>query len=504
MSHRSIAVLAAAVAAALTSAAPASAASYSCQSSAARGQVLTAPAIEPITANKGTGECRSAKGGLASALPRPLAVSALFAETSLTGPSTSPGEQLAQAAGGIADLKIGPALDLGVQLPIDQALAPIPAVSVPGVGALDIRKAVLATLAASPEVLSIQVAQAYARAGCVNGAVALSGASKIAGVKLLGLDLPTDRAVTQTAQAIGGGAVELSKLDPAALLPPGVTLDPLLSTAIKAAIAGLPTIQIPATLAEISITPNVQERTANRLTHRALQVNLKVAGQQILDLTLGEATVGADAVDCTASGAASPSQAALQCTTRRLVLTDVYERNGRVRLEGAADRKLIGRTVNIHLVRPFGGGPRVARVTVRRDGSFTTTAKLPPRRVRGSNNTRYQARLGSERSLRLKLRRRMVVRSVRVSGGQVRISGRVSRPLAAPARTIEVRRRVSCKRWVLVKRIKPRRDGTWSTTVDAPPSQLAATYRFATKVRKVRSNPKTYPTFTLPRYVDLT
>ena len=106
--------------------------------------------------------------------------------------------------------------------------------------------------------------------------------------------------------------------------------------------------------------------------------------------------------------------------------------------------------------------------------------------------------------MRLKLRRRMVVRSVRVSGGKVRIRGVVTKPLAAPARTIEVRRRVSCKRWVLVKRIKPKRDGSWSTTVDAPPSQQAAAYRLATKVRKFRRNPKTYPTFTLPRYVDLT
>ena len=64
-------------------------------------------------------------------------------------------------------------------------------------------------------------------------------------------------------------------------------------------------------------------------------------------------------------------------------------RGGRV---GAADRKLIGRTVDIHLVQAFGGGPRVARAKVARDGSFRTTAKLPPRSVRGSNSTRYQAR----------------------------------------------------------------------------------------------------------------
>jgi hypothetical protein len=40
-------------------------------------------------------------------------------------------------------------------------------------------------------------------------------------------------------------------------------------------------------------------------------------------------------------------------------------------------------------------------------------------------------------------------------------------------------------------------------SVAAPPNQLAAVYRFATRVRKTSTNPKTFPTFTLPRYVDL-
>ena len=55
MSYRSIVVLAAAsVAAALTAASPASAASYSCTSSAVRGQVLTAPPIEECDGTVGT------------------------------------------------------------------------------------------------------------------------------------------------------------------------------------------------------------------------------------------------------------------------------------------------------------------------------------------------------------------------------------------------------------------------------------------------------------------
>ena len=111
--------------------------------------------------------------------------------------------------------------------------------------------------------------------------------------------------------------------------------------------------------------------------------------------------------------------------------------------------------------------------------------------------------LGREKSLRLKLIRRMIVRSVRSKGGKVTISGRVSRPLGKPARTIRVVRRVSCKRGIVVKRIKPRRNGTFRVTVSAPPKTQAAVYRLGTQVRKNTRNPKLFPTFTLPRAVEV-
>lgn len=504
MTYRSIVVLAGAtLAAALNSAATAQAAAYTCESSALRGQLLTAPALEPITANKGQPACKAARGGLASALPAPVATSALFAETALTPASADAPAQTATASAGVADLRLGPALDLGVQLPVDQALAGVAPVVVPGVGTLDLRAAILGALGPSPEVLRVQLAAAYAKASCVGATVRLEGSSQLAGIRLAGLEIPTDAATTQAVNVIGGGTISPSQLDLQALLPPGVTLTPLVEALVRPALAALPPITIPATIAELKITPGRQTTENGTLTQRALELQLSLAGQQIADLTLGEARIGAGDVTCVAAGGAA-SQAALQCTTRRLVLTDVVERGGRVRLEGAADRRFIGRTVDIHFVGPSGGGPRVAQARVRSNGTFTTTARLPARKVRATNRARYQARLGQERSLRLKLQRRMVVRSVRVSASKVRIAGRVSRPLATPARAIEVRRRVSCRRWAVVKRIRPKRDGTWATTVDAPPSAQAATYRFATKVRKTRRNPKTYPTFTLPRFVDLT
>jgi hypothetical protein len=56
---------------------------------------------------------------------------------------------------------------------------------------------------------------------------------------------------------------------------------------------------------------------------------------------------------------------------------------------------------------------------------------------------------------------------------------------------------------VLVKRFKPDADGRFRVVVKAPKNQAAAVYRLATRVRYRAGNPRSYPTFTLPRGVAL-
>jgi hypothetical protein len=121
-----------------------------------------------------------------------------------------------------------------------------------------------------------------------------------------------------------------------------------------------------------------------------------------------------------------------------------------------------------------------------------------------SNTLRYRAEIGTERSLPLKLQRRLTVSSLSSRNGRVTITGRVTRPLTTPVSAIRVVRRVSCHRVVLVKRFTPRADGTFRVTVKAPKGRAAAVYRLATYVREKASNPRKYPTFTLPRGVALT
>ncbi len=87
--------------------------------------------------------------------------------------------------------------------------------------------------------------------------------------------------------------------------------------------------------------------------------------------------------------------------------------------------------------------------------------------------------------------------------GVVTIAGRVLGPLTQPVRPVLVKRRVTCRDWKVVKRFTPRPDGSFRVRLPAPTDGEAAVYRMTTRVKLYDWFAKTYPTFTLPRYVDL-
>jgi hypothetical protein len=218
-----------------------------------------------------------------------------------------------------------------------------------------------------------------------------------------------------------------------------------------------------------------------------------VAGASGSGLGAGSGVIGGTLAD-----RLTASQLALQCTQHKLILIDVLQRGNHVAILGAADKSLIGRKVTITFLANH---KRVASAVVGSDGFFGTTAALPSRRVRFTNRAIYQASIGAVRSQGLKLTRRMLVDSIAASRGKVVIHGRVVRPLAQPIATIFVQRRVSCSSYVTVKRIKPRRNGTFTVTLAAPPNTQAAIYLATTRVRQTVRNRKTFPTSTLPRVV---
>ncbi len=512
-----LAVLAAGLATAVAGTASAQAApTFTCEASALRGTILGAgaAAIEPSVFGRGQ-ECKTGSAVPTLSVPQLLDASILVASGNRTDDATKPS---ASAAGGLAGatVKLLPAVQLPA-LPVDQIAAAIPAQTVPLglVGAalnlpggnlvVDVGAAVkrLANPLPQADILSAGVLSSVAAASCngTDATPALAGTSTVTGLKVLGQTINIDDTAQQNLNVIDTASIDPSNLTIAQLNLGLPVLDQIQLGVVQAALQpvldALPTITIPATVLQVKVGAKIQTRTANSLTQQALTVKASLLGQPLLDVVIGEAKVSAtgDCPKVTASG----GPAELQCTDRKLVLLDVFEEKGRVRLRGAANQDFVGKTVDIKYRAQ--GNKVVARAKVAKDGSFTTTAALPPSSVRNTNLSRYTAVRSDERSLPLKLIRRMRTSSVTSKSGNVTIRGRVSLPLASPVQNIRLIRRVACGKAQLIKTFKPKRDGSFSVTVRA--SSKPAVYRAVTAVRKVTTNPKTYPTFTLPRGIDL-
>jgi hypothetical protein len=496
--HRFLGPLAVAVVA-LVVVPNASAAGWTCEASALRAQVLTAPAVEPAVANRGA-TCQEAgtTGAFVPPLPAGLSATALTAATLLEGAAAAPDpERAAHANATVADIGVGSLPELPIELP-DPDFSGLGALQTP-VGRVDLRPALEALIQprALPDVelLRVKAAHAEATARCVGGVPRFSGVSSLASIAVNGEELGLQNAVNETVRLIDSQTIDPSDVDVSRIVrPPGVDLGAL-QAVIRPVLNGLPDITVPATVARIKVTPNERIETGTRLVQRALHAEITIAGQRLADVVAGEAVVGVDDVNC--GGVAG---LALECTLRRLVLIDVYEHAGRVRLLGAADRRYIGRRVRI---RFMADGMTVARPRVREDGTFKATAPLPDARLRGTNRARYEASIRNQRSMRLKLMRRMLVTEMSSRNGVVTIAGRVVLPLTQPVETVLVKRRVTCRRWKVVKRFKPARDGSFRVRLKAPQDGEAAVYRMNTRVKLYDWFAKTYPTFTLPRYVDL-
>jgi hypothetical protein len=332
----------------------AAAAPWTCEASVVRGTLGPAPPIEPVTANKGASECttQSAGGALPAGLPLSATGSLLFARTSAVGDARTPAAQRVSAEAGLADLHV-PLLPGLPGLPVPTP----PVVDVPGFGSIDLGPAVRAVAAPQGDLLDLRAVTARVLGQCSGGRPSLTGTSSVANLSVLGLDLATDRAVSRTIN-IDSRSIDPSTLDPTVLAPPGVDLTAF-RAALQPVLDALPNIEVPAALANVTVTPAVQIRSGDTLTQRALSISLTIGGQSVLNLVGGEATVGGTNVGCGAGVAG----AALRCTTRRLVLIDVVRHGRRVRLLGAASRALAGRRVSIvrTKVRFRAGNPHLFR-----------------------------------------------------------------------------------------------------------------------------------------------
>src|SRR5688572_7399994 len=299
--------LSAVLLAALAAPGGASAANWTCEGSAVRGTVLGQATIEPLTANKGQETCKPARAGLAgltAGLPLPLGVTALGAETTVEGADQPVARQKVAALGGIADLSVRALPELPLQVPLPD-LSQVPTITVPGVGSVDLKPAVQALLPngrlPNADIVRIQGLVSYAAGECTDAGVQLNGSSRVAGLTVLGQELPLNQVVERTLTLVDSQNIDPSNAPIDAVLPPGVVLDPVTRGVIQSALDAIPTITIPATLVTVKVTPAQQIREGGTLTQRALQVQVGLLGQSLADLVIGEASVGASDISCAAA-----------------------------------------------------------------------------------------------------------------------------------------------------------------------------------------------------------
>ncbi len=205
--------------------------------------------------------------------------------------------------------------------------------------------------------------------------------------------------------------------------------------------------------------------------------------------TTGSSTAGI------ASTAAAIEALQLGCGGHKLSLNDVYIRGSRVLLQGSAARSFAGSKVKIL----FDEKRQVATATVLPDGQYSTTAPLPPARIRSNLDTRYTAEIGSLRSLHVKLTRRLELEPPRASGTTITLSGVVTLPLTKPVAPVVVEQQLECGHTTIAKRFTPPAGGRFHITLTVPAAARAAIYQLTSYVAaNAHATRHGFKTYSLP------
>ena len=183
------------------------------------------------------------------------------------------------------------------------------------------------------------------------------------------------------------------------------------------------------------------------------------------------------------------------CSSSALVLNDVYIQGSHVFLSGSAAKSLVGKKVKIL----FNEGKQVATATVEANGQYTTTAPLPPAKIRDNLNTRYTAEIGKVRSVHLKLVRRLLLEPPKASGTTITLTGQLTLPLTKPIAPVVVEQQLECGKTTIAKTFTPAANGHFHITVTVPANAKAAIFRLTSKVAANKhSVAHGFTTFSLP------
>jgi hypothetical protein len=208
------------------------------------------------------------------------------------------------------------------------------------------------------------------------------------------------------------------------------------------------------------------------------------------------ATTGGGSSEGVASTPKATEELLLGCTGSQLVLNDVYVRGNRVAIAGSAAKSLVGKKVKIL----FGSANKqVATATVLANGEYSTTAPLPPARIREATTTRYTAQVGGLRSLHLKLTRRLLLEPPKAAGTTVTLAGQVTLPLTKPIAPIVVEQQLQCGKIKIVKSFTPPASGRFQISLTVPANAKAGIFRLTSKVAvNAHSVKHGFTTFSLP------
>jgi hypothetical protein len=170
------------------------------------------------------------------------------------------------------------------------------------------------------------------------------------------------------------------------------------------------------------------------------------------------------------------------CGQRTISLVRADVRGSKVVLSGLVATSLAGQKVQL-TVRYLGqtGKPqKLGSVTPGTDGQFQARVKKPAKRL--FNDARYQARVGSAKSVELKLPQSLASSSLKqAAGGTLELRGRVDRALLGKRNPVVIKR-ILCGKYTTVGQAKPNKKGAYVVRFPSPPSQGSALYRAETKV----------------------
>lgn len=192
----------------------------------------------------------------------------------------------------------------------------------------------------------------------------------------------------------------------------------------------------------------------------------------------------------------------LACSKQRVLLTEVYPSGRKVILRGVASPTLVGQQVAI---RSLGEkGKTVGKAKVQANGSFSVVANAPKsKKLARSSKARYQAVVGSSKSLALKLQRRMYTfEAYRTQSGSLYVAGMLTKPFPTRAK-VKISMRVNCSTWRTVKTTRASSSGKWGTIVPISSNSTSLVFRAESTVKKSAKSKRTTRTYTLPSALQL-